>query len=194
VKQSFKLILHANCIVCQPYEMFSSNLMLIDINKLQPFNFNLIFISCLIFEHNWIIELENSTQHNQYFNKLGVYFTCTHFYIEEAYFVWSQSKVWTIHQKIGSYILSLGGRCLKIIAWDIKWQFFSWEEYYWWKLQVNFEAWIWKHNNCLTHGNFLEAWTIGIPIDHISWNFGNKHFVILWLLQFVKGDFQNKMI
>jgi len=34
--------------------------------------------------------------------------------------MWSQSKVWTIHQKMGTYILSLGGWCLKIKAWDIK--------------------------------------------------------------------------
>ncbi len=32
----------------------------------------------------------------------------------------SRSKVWTFHQKIGSYISSLGGWCLKIKAGDIK--------------------------------------------------------------------------
>ena len=40
----------------------------------------------------------------------------------------------------------------------------------------------------------MRASTSGIPIGHISWNFGKKYLSFSQVLQFVKANFQNKML
>ena len=46
----------------------------------------------------------------------------------------------------------------------------------------------------MRHDNFVGISPCGIPFGHISWNFGKKYLSIPQVLQFVKGEFQNKML
>ena len=50
-----------------------------------------------------------------------------------------------------------------------------------------------KTNYCMRHDNFVGASTNGIPIGHISWNFGEKILVISSIIAICKRGFSKQI-
>ena len=51
-----------------------------------------------------------------------------------------------------------------------------------------------KTNHWTRPGNFVGKSMSGIPIGHISYNFGKKYMSFSQVLQFAKGCFHNKIL